>query len=60
MVDTFKMLKLPILTPAKMASMKKRLLPMYDIEESLIRQIRTLTEARDRLLPKLMRGEVAV
>lgn len=59
-VDTFKMLKLPKITPSEVASMQKRLLPIYNTEESLIRQIRTLSEARDRLLPKLMKGEIAV
>lgn len=34
--------------------------PMFSQIEALANQIRTLTEARDRLLPKLMKGEVAV
>lgn len=34
--------------------------PMFTQIESLANQIRTLTEARDRLLPKLMKGEVTV
>ncbi len=32
----------------------------FDNVASLIYQIRLLTEARDRLLPKLMSGEIAV
>ena len=33
---------------------------MFDQQKSLSSQIRLLTEARDRLLPKLMSGEIAV
>jgi type I restriction enzyme S subunit len=34
--------------------------PIYKEESYLSSQIRLLTEARDRLLPKLMSGEIAV
>lgn len=34
--------------------------PMFEQQKELSRQIRALAEARDRLLPKLMSGEVAV
>lgn len=59
-VETFKLLKLMIPKGEEALKMENRVEPIYTTEEKLIRQIRTLTEARDRLLPKLMKGEVAV
>lgn len=35
-------------------------MPMLKMKNSLFSDIRTLTEARDRLLPKLMSGEIEV
>ena len=43
----------------KVAGYLKIFEPMVDQKNALSRQIRALTEARDRLLPKLMSGEVA-
>ncbi len=52
----------PILlpTPEAMASFTEKVSLMFSATRSLGRQIRALTEARDRLLPKLMKGEIAV
>ena len=52
----------PILlpTPEAMASFTEKVSLMFSATRSLGRQIHALTEARDRLLPKLMKGEIAV
>ena len=41
-------------------SFSKEVTPMFKRQKMLLSQIRLLTEARDRLLPKLMSGEIAV
>ena len=48
------------LTMAASEKWSKRTLKSNDIIIHLKNQIRLLTEARDRLLPKLMSGEIAV
>ena len=41
-------------------SFNKKVEPIQSSRESLQSQLRLLTEARDRLLPKLMSGEIEV
>ena len=38
----------------------EKVMPMFKRQRHLLSQVRLLTEARDRLLPKLMSGEIAV
>jgi len=42
------------------AKFSEKVMPMFKRQKHLQSQIRLLTEARDRLLPKLMSGEIAV
>ena len=53
---------LDIYVPSKIfiGSFNKIIEPIQGQKEHLLSQIRLLTEARDRLLPKLMSGEIAV
>lgn len=53
---------MPFVMPctAILQEFSQRVLPFIKQTESLQSQIRLLTEARDRLLPKLMSGEIAV
>lgn len=53
---------LEILTPSKeiLDSFENRVRKHFDVIDSLSKQIKQLTEARDRLLPKLMNGEIKV
>ena len=46
--------------PCPEVEKSKRLQVGFETRVKLRQQIRTLTEARDRLLPKLMKGEIAV
>lgn len=41
-------------------SFNKKVEPIQSSRESLQSQLRLLTEARDRLLPKLMSGEITI
>ena len=59
-VETFKLLKLKVPNAELASHCLKVFQPMYSQVEKLSLQIRSLTEARDRLLPKLMKGEVEV
>ena len=53
---------MPFVMPctAILQEFSQRVLPLIKQTENLQSQIRLLTEARDRLLPKLMSGEIAV
>ena len=51
-----------IVYPARplLKAFESAVLPLYKQTEALQSQLRLLTEARDRLLPKLMSGEIEV
>lgn len=50
-----------LLPPARLVHrFEKIVLPMFEMVFALNQQIFTATQARDRLLPKLMSGEVEV
>lgn len=59
-VETFKLLKLKVPNEELAGRCLKVFQHLYCQVEKLSRQIRSLTEARDRLLPKLMKGDIAV
>ena len=59
-VETFKLLKLKVPNAELASRCLKVFQPMYSHVEKLSLQIRALTEARDRLLQKLMKGDIAV
>lgn len=59
-VETFKLLKLKVPNAELASRCLESFQPMYAQVEKLSRQICSLTEARDRLLPKLMKGELEV
>lgn len=52
----------PILIPSSfvLALFKKKVSPIFDLIKDYIYSIASLTEARDRLLPKMMGGEINV
>ena len=52
--------KIVIPTQAEMESFEGKVMPIMHTIAFFANQIRALTEARDRLLPKLMKGEIAV
>ena len=54
------MMEICIPAESVLKSFEKKASKYYDTISSLQSQIRILTEARDRLLPKLMSGEIAV
>lgn len=59
-IDSLKLI--PILVPTKQVQIEfgNLLQPIYDEIESITVEIEKLVEIRDRLLPKLMSGEIAV
>ena len=58
--DMIKKLELMIPSSHLLSIFDSKVKPIYKKKSHLSSQIRLLTEARDRLLPKLMNGEIAV